>query len=125
MTDLLSRRREIRSLTGLRGIAALWVVVHHALYIARPRGPFWTLIYHGYLAVDLFFVLSGYVIAMNYAERSELRIHLGDVVAFLCKRFARTYPLYAVATLASGLVLYYFGIRPWANPSDICGAGAL
>lgn len=59
-------KREIKALTGLRGAAALIVVAYHYLQsdIAHP-GP----IRCGYLAVDLFFILSGFVMALNYGER--------------------------------------------------------
>ena len=125
MTGLVPRGREIRSLTGLRGIAALWVVVHHALFIPSPEGLLWTLIHNGYLAVDLFFVLSGYVMALTYAGWFEKGICLVDVFKFLRKRFARTYPLYAAATFITGLIMYYFEIHPWASPRQICGAAAM
>src|SRR3979490_2903480 len=107
---------EIRSLTGLRGIAALWVV---ALHLEFTRAPF---INNGYLGVDLFFVLSGYVMALNYGWP---RMRLGDYCRFLRKRLARTYPLY-VFTAVAAYCLAYFGIARLA-PVDgqICGIAAL
>ena len=59
--------KQINTLTGVRGIAALWVVVlHGANYTsASTLLPEWTsnLINKGWLGVDLFFILSGFVIA--------------------------------------------------------------
>jgi len=47
-------------LDGLRGVAAVMVVAFH-LCEAHSAGPLFQLINHGYLAVDFFFVLSGFV----------------------------------------------------------------
>lgn len=81
------------TLDALRGAAALLVVIYHA---GTSRIP------GGYLAVDMFFALSGFVLAYNYSGAiSGLR----DVVPFMRKRFVRLYPLYAVA-LAVGFVVY-------------------
>ncbi len=92
------RPGEIRSLTGLRGVAACWVMLYHAAWRAGATAPVRVLIDHGYLAVDLFFILSGFVLALNHApafRRDREAAHAG----FLRKRLARTYPLYLVATL--------------------------
>ncbi len=84
--------REIRSLTGLRGLAALWVVACHwsgdeLSGIARD------IALHGYAAVDLFMILSGFVLAMSYIPRGT------GYGYFLWQRLCRLYPLYAVTTL--------------------------
>ena len=50
--------QEIKALTGLRGVAAIYVMIFH-YYSGLPlSNPGTTLISHGYLAVDLFFVLG-------------------------------------------------------------------
>jgi len=92
-------RGEILSLTGLRGVAALVIFFHHArhkLEAVFPDTSFDFLI-HGYLAVDVFFVLSGFVISYSYATRIGSPAEFGH---YLLRRFARLYPLYAVSTLA-------------------------
>jgi peptidoglycan/LPS O-acetylase OafA/YrhL len=78
---------ERRSLTGLRGIAALVVMVYHyrRLGIAGPRlagsfGP-------GYLMVDLFFVLSGVVIARTYGAAFRLGFSSHAYLRFLEARW--------------------------------------
>jgi peptidoglycan/LPS O-acetylase OafA/YrhL len=63
-------RAMIHPLTGVRGIAALWVVLHHLVttwVIAIPPTAHWlsALADSGYLGVDLFFVLSGFVISYS------------------------------------------------------------
>ncbi|MFP8781166.1 acyltransferase family protein [Hydrogenophaga sp. RWCD_12] len=79
------------ALDGLRGVAALLVVVFHA-------GPFFgKIVPGGYLAVDMFFVLSGFVIEHAYGQR--LRDNLG-VWGFTKLRLIRFYPLYLAGLLA-------------------------
>ena len=92
------RPAEIRSLTGLRGVAACWVMLYHAEFRAGSTAPLRVLIDHGYLAVDLFFILSGFVLALNHAPAFR-RDREAAYAGFLRKRLARTYPLYLVATL--------------------------
>jgi peptidoglycan/LPS O-acetylase OafA/YrhL len=61
---------EILSLTSIRGVAALWVVLFHLSSIQRgllPEASFLDpLISSGHLAVPLFFILSGYVLSLRY-----------------------------------------------------------
>lgn len=89
------------ALTGLRGIAAWLVVIYHARgSLAALLSPTaMRLLDKGYLAVDLFFVLSGFVIWHNYADR----IRAGGGAAarlFLWRRFARIWPLHAAILFA-------------------------
>ena len=81
---LNARVRRYTTLDGLRGSAALAVMFFHADAISPLRMP------GGYLAVDLFFVLSGFVIAAAYLDDfAEL-----GAAGFLKRRFARLYPTY-------------------------------
>jgi len=85
------------ALTGLRGIAAWAVVLYHirtSLTAILP-GSAIAVLAKGYLAVDLFFVLSGFVLWYNYAPRFRER-GLGEAGAFLWRRVARIWPLHAV-----------------------------
>lgn len=91
---------EIRSLSTVRGVAALMVAVYHAGYLFE--GTF--SLPHAYLAVDLFFVLSGFVMLHAYGPRIEGGMSLGR---FAQLRLARLYPLVAIATLA--------GFAVWAT----------
>ena len=94
-------RAEIRALTGLRGVAAAYVVLYHFAVNSRaPEGALRQVLSHGYLAVDLFFVLSGYVMALTYADLFSRGFRLDAYGTFLLKRLGRIYPLYFVATLA-------------------------
>ncbi len=93
------RSTEIRSMTGVRGAAALFVMVYHFELDRIPSdGAFSTFLNHGYLSVDLFFILSGFVMAHVYGPSFlSGAFRFGD---FLWHRIARIYPLYLAVTLA-------------------------
>lgn len=94
----MSRPPVVPALTSIRGIAAWWVVLYHFRERLPPLGSEWllSLIAHGYLAVDLFFILSGFVLALNYAESFRERGSLAGAIGFYRLRFARIYPLHLV-----------------------------
>jgi peptidoglycan/LPS O-acetylase OafA/YrhL len=82
----------IKSLEGLRGIAALIV----ALYHLKIGIDYVSVIRNGYLFVDLFFVLSGFVICAAYATRMQGG---EDFRLFLLRRVGRLFPLLVFSTL--------------------------
>lgn len=87
--------RDLAALTGIRGIAA-WAVVFYHIRLSLHRLIPLEVIHvlgKGYLAVDLFFMLSGFVIWYNYAPRLA-PLRPGAIRAFLWRRFARVYPLH-------------------------------
>jgi peptidoglycan/LPS O-acetylase OafA/YrhL len=81
-------RHQFVLLDGLRGVAALAVVVTHALYFFPPTPM-------AYLAVDFFFMLSGFVLAHAYGERLRQGMTAGR---FMAIRLIRLYPLYALGS---------------------------
>jgi len=89
---------QIKSHTGLRGVAALLVVGYHCQFGPGYRLPFeraTELFTRGYLAVDLFFILSGFIIAhVNRADRST-PMSGREQRDFLLRRLIRIYPLLA------------------------------
>jgi peptidoglycan/LPS O-acetylase OafA/YrhL len=93
--------REIQSLTALRGIAAIWIVLHHFWPQTSSATPF--LISKGYLAVDLFFILSGVVLYLVYSD--AIRLGQFDFKRFVLKRFSRLYPLHFVTLIIATLIL--------------------
>jgi peptidoglycan/LPS O-acetylase OafA/YrhL len=83
------------ALTGIRGIAAWLVVLYHirdALWSILPPKVI-AVLAKGYLAVDLFFILSGFVLWYNYAPRLR-NGGLGAAGHFLWRRIARIWPLH-------------------------------
>jgi peptidoglycan/LPS O-acetylase OafA/YrhL len=95
------KREEVRPLTGLRGLAALMVAIYHIDSELIGPTPIGRLVGKGYLWVDLFFVLSGFVLAMNYGELFAEGWSMRCWGEFLLKRAARTYPLYLFILLPS------------------------
>ncbi len=100
---------DFRALTAIRGVAAWWVVLFHFKEYL-PQGVPRPIAASGYLAVDLFFELSGFIIALNYAHRFQT-INVREIIAFLSIRLARIYPLHLfmlILFLANPLVILLF-----------------
>lgn len=95
-------KAEIGAITGLRGVAALMVTIYHINpeLIAHQGVGFGVIVGKGYLWVDLFFVLSGFVLALNYGHLFADGWSVARWRDFLIRRFARVYPLYCLSVLA-------------------------
>lgn len=107
------RGQEIKALTAARGIAALAVVVQHFSSTAQAHSAGWipSLMPHGYLAVDFFFVLSGFIMSYTYLGAFEA-IGMRAYGPFLWKRVARICPLgWAVTAvmLLCGAIASFWG----------------
>lgn len=89
-------RKTFATLDGLRGLAALLVVYHHQHLAGINGAP-----PAAYLAVDLFFLMSGFVIAHAYEERLQSGL---APLAFMRLRLFRLYPLYLLGS-AIGLAV--------------------
>jgi peptidoglycan/LPS O-acetylase OafA/YrhL len=89
-------RHRFHLLDALRGIAAVLVMIGHSKYLAHRLG-----LHNGFLAVDFFFCLSGFVIASSYENRLRSGLRACD---FLAARIIRLYPVYF---LAISLALIY------------------
>ncbi len=93
-------QRRISALTGLRGIAAVWVVLYHLTSGGFP------VIDQGYLGVDVFFILSGYVLCYVYAPK--FKYDFSFYFRFLAVRLARIYPLHAFTLAFLGVLVLMF-----------------
>jgi len=91
---MADRPPEVPALTPLRGIAASAVLLSHGNLAAvnDAGGTFSWAQYHGYLAVDLFFFLSGFVLTHVYGSDFAGERSWTAVRAFLWARFCRIYP---------------------------------
>jgi peptidoglycan/LPS O-acetylase OafA/YrhL len=94
-------------LDALRGVAAIVVVLFHVLEFFSGGDHTAQLINHGYLAVDFFFVLSGFVMAHAYDDRWD---HM-TLVDFFKRRIVRLHPMIIVGMIV-GALLFYFGESP-------------
>ncbi len=96
--DAPDGRQELTGLTAWRGVAAILVVLYHLDGLFRAvgqdlaLGPFTAVIERGYAFVDMFFILSGFVIAHVYGQRNLLE--RGALRRFLALRLGRIYPLH-------------------------------
>lgn len=106
MTELVHREKaHVLPLDSIRGIAATSVVIHHLLLMPTFLAAFphnaWincSFFRSAWLLVDLFFVLSGMVMALSYVENDFTRFSLRE---FMIRRLARVYPLHIVMLLAN------------------------
>src|ERR1700733_6248850 len=97
-------------LDGLRGVAALMVVAFH-IFEAHATTPLNHPIHHGYLAVDFFFLLSGFVVGYAYDDRWN-RMSTWE---FIKIRLVRLHPLVILGTLM-GAICFWFD--PYTNGSQ-------
>lgn len=95
-------------LDGLRGVAAITVVWFH-IFEAFATSHIDQRINHGYLAVDFFFILSGFVIGYAYDDRwGKMKIK-----EFLKRRVIRLHPMVVMGALIGAVVFYFQGCPVW------------
>lgn len=105
----------IPALTGMRAVGAAMVYFHHfgvPFFDGPLRRWIWLFCREAHLGVQLFFVLSGFVITYRSFERASLGG--GWFWGYLRNRVARIYPAYLVATFATYAVLRWQG-APWSG----------
>ncbi|MCP9612070.1 acyltransferase family protein [Coprobacter tertius] len=95
-------------LDGLRGIAAITVVCYH-IFEAFATSHLDQEINHGYLAVDFFFILSGFVIGYAYDDRwGKMKI-----TDFIKRRVIRLQPMVVIGAIIGGIMFYFQGCSVW------------
>ncbi|MDB5144968.1 MAG: acyltransferase [Mucilaginibacter sp.] len=106
-TTYLESKNHYPILDGLRGVASVLVIMFHVLETFTGGNKFVQIINHGYLAVDFFFLLSGFVIAYAYDDR------WGKMTAwdFYKRRLVRLQPMVIMGSLI-GAALFYFQVSP-------------
>lgn len=115
---MTQQRTQLDALTGMRGIAAWFVVLYHIRTAFPDSIPQWIVaaLSKGYLAVDLFFVLSGFVMWLTYGDTFQ-KHGLSAAPKFLWRRIARIYPLHFLIILAT---MAYAGTLAFAGkPNDL------
>lgn len=106
------------ALDGLRFFAFMMVFFHHA---PRLGGPFNSFSYYGWAGVDLFFVLSAYLLFRNFLIEFGKKGSI-DISRFYLRRVLRIYPLLLVYVVAMFLI---FGPHPHHPDWQLRGAGLL
>ena len=91
--------RRVPEFEGLRGLLSWWVVITHMLllsgYSPEALGRCWRVLVHGNQAVDVFIILSGFVIHKLWHDSRE------PYGIFLARRFLRLWPCYIVCLLGA------------------------
>ena len=111
-------------LDGLRGVAALLVVVYHIFegfaFAETTNGEgsgLITTLNHGHIAVDFFFMLSGFVISYAYDDRWQ-RMSLG---AFLKRRLIRLHPMIIMGAIIGAISFLIGGSQQWSGATTPFG----
>ena len=98
-------------LDGLRGVAAVMVVMFHIFETFSGGNHAKQIINHGYLAVDFFFVLSGFVIGYAYDDQWKKM----SLKSFFKRRLIRLHPMIIMGMMI-GAILFYFSASPAVFP---------
>ena len=109
-STVLKSKAHFEVLDGLRGVAALGVVIFHFIEMYTPHPD--DLIAHAYLAVDFFFCLSGFVVAYAYDDRLP---QMG-LKTFFKQRLIRLHPLVVLGTVL-GVIGFVFD--PFGNQWEV------
>lgn len=104
----LASKPRYEILDGLRGVAALLVIIFHLLE-TYSRGPAYQIINHGYLAVDFFFVLSGFVIGYAYDDRWDRM----SLTGFFKRRLVRLHPMVMAGTITGACLFFFSACNVW------------
>jgi peptidoglycan/LPS O-acetylase OafA/YrhL len=103
----LSSKSHYQILDGLRGVASVLVIIFHVFETFTGGNRFIQIINHGYLAVDFFFLLSGFVVAYAYDDRWG-KLTQWD---FYKRRLVRLQPMVVIGSII-GAALFYFQVSP-------------
>ena len=96
-------------LDGLRGVAALLVIWYH-VFEGFATSPIDQRFNHGYLAVDFFFILSGFVIGYAYDDRWKTSMTIKD---FIKRRLIRLHPMVVMGAVLGAITFYIQGCEKW------------
>ena len=112
----------VKPLTAFRFLAAFWVVFYH-YWPNLSAGPAPGVVAKGYLGVEAFFVLSGFILCHVYLQGfGQGRFRYGD---FLWNRLARVYPLHLATLLGVGLMAGAAGLLGIAVDQNMLAWNAL
>jgi len=99
---------EIKPLTSLRGIFAVWVVLFHLRAWSDLSDTSIFIVDRGYVGVDFFFMLSGFILAARHGAEFTSLFDFNTHIRFLIKRFGRMFPLHwAVLIFVVGSMRFF------------------
>lgn len=117
------QHKRINVLDGLRAFAIIFVLLSHSSWkyhaqitLSLGGADFHNLIYNGWMGVDLFFVLSGFLIASQLLNRNLIENNLS---AFMARRFFRIAPTYYVAILLTLFAYYIIPVIGEVSAADL------
>ncbi len=113
-SDSLKTKPHYIILDGLRGVAAILVVAMH-IFETHAKTFHEMIINHGYLAVDFFFLLSGFVIGYAYDDRWEKL----TLKKFFIRRLIRLQPMVVIGMIVGALLFYFQDGIYWPKISDV------
>lgn len=105
LTTYIQPKKHYEILDGLRGVAAVMVVAFHVFEAFAGGIRFNQIINHGYLAVDFFFLLSGFVVAYAYDDRWGKMTNWD----FYKRRLIRLQPMVIMGSIIGALLFYFQG----------------
>ncbi len=105
----VASRRGFHALDALRGVAALSIVLFHGAFLYGLTPP-----PEGQVAVDLFFVMSGFIIAYRYDDQLAAGLTLAS---FLRRRLVRLYPLFVLGMALGAVPVLAALVLPGSAPS--------
>lgn len=115
----LTKTKKLGFLQGLRGIAAFLIVLHHArIYIDSSKGTSElasSFFYAGYFGVDLFFVISGFIMVITTWKSDGSSTYVKD---YFIKRLSRIVPVYSVLTFLC-IFTVFNGIYFFYSPENV------
>ncbi len=94
----------------------MWVMIGHYIGDGPANQTVRDVVEHMYLAVDIFMVLSGFVLARSHDGDFRVPFGIRQVGRFLLRRLARIYPIYLLSSFAC-LLLVVTGIDVWGSPA--------
>ncbi|KAH7819003.1 putative acyltransferase [Monocercomonoides exilis] len=113
----IEQRKQLYSLDGIRGICGICVVFYHLVGTIYHYQPYTKIVNHGYLIVDFFYLITGFVLGYAYDKKKTSL----SAWSFVKRRFVRLQPLVFLTSLVPTFFLRYLNAPSigWVNYGDV------